>query len=95
MSIRIRTIDAKPVEDIETTWEGVTRQRTAQWFLFECDGLPTAFQMTFDRGAQLAPGEYELDAKSFGVANGRLQMTRVVLKPVVAARAPAPAVPKS
>lgn len=72
----------RPAEKIQTTWEGVTRDRVQQWCLLEIDGLPTAFQITSDPGKELAPGEYELDPKSFSVTNGRLQVTRVILRAV-------------
>ncbi len=75
----------KPVEPFESTWEGVTRQRVKQWAVLEIDGLPTAFQLTFDPGKQLAPGEYTLAPESFAVSNGRLTMSRAVLVPLVVA----------
>lgn len=72
----------RPVEEIETTWDGVTRKRAQQWCCLVVDGLPTAFQYTTDPGKSLPPGDYELDPKSFNVQNGRLTMQRVVLKPL-------------
>lgn len=72
----------RPAERVQTTWEGVTRDRVQQWCLLEIDGLPTAFQVTNDPGKELAPGEYELDPKSFSVTNARLQVTRVILRAV-------------
>lgn len=72
----------RPAEKIQTTWEGVTRDRVQQWCLLEIDGLPTAFQITSDPGKELAPGDYELDPKSFSVQNGRLTVSRVVLRPL-------------
>lgn len=68
-------------EMVQTTWEGVTRDRVKQWCLLEVDGLPTSFQITTDPGKEYAPGEYTLAPESFGVTNGRLTMTRVVLVP--------------
>lgn len=73
----------RPAEKIQTTWEGVTRDRVQQWCLLEIDGLPTAFQITSDPGKELAAGDYELDPKSFSVQNGRLTVSRVVLRPLV------------
>jgi hypothetical protein len=57
----------------------------------EVDGLPTSFQITHDPGKSLAPGDYELDPKSFSVTNGRLQVTRVVLRAVAKSAQPAKA----
>lgn len=74
----------RPAEKIQTTWEGVTRDRVQQWCLLEIDGLPTSFQITGDPGKEMAPGDYELDPKSFSVQNGRLTVQRVVLRPVAA-----------
>lgn len=79
--MRIQVLNRAP-EKITTTWEGVQRERVQQWCLLEIDGLPTAFQVTHEPGKELPPGEYELDPKSFTVTNGRLQVTRVVLRPV-------------
>lgn len=73
----------RAAEPFESTWEGVTRQRVKQWCLLEVDGLPTAFQITVDPGKEHAPGEYELAPESFAVTNGRLTMSRTVLRPVV------------
>lgn len=73
----------RPAERVQTTWEGVTRDRVQQWCLLEIDGLPTAFQITNDPGKELSPGDYELDPKSFSVTNGRLTVSRVVLRPVL------------
>lgn len=74
----------RAAEQVETTWEGVTRQRSKQWCLLEIDGLPTSFQITVDPGKEYAPGEYTLAPESFAVSNGRLTMSRAVLVPVVA-----------
>lgn len=90
--MRIQVLD-RPAEAIQTTWEGVTRDRVQQWCLLEVDGLPTTFQLTSDPGKELPPGEYELDAKSFNVTNGRLSMSRPVLRPVSRARPAAAPVP--
>jgi hypothetical protein len=79
--MKIQVLPRAP-ERITTTWEGVSRERVQQWCLLEIDGLPTSFQITNDPGKELPPGEYELDAKSFSVTNGRLQVTRVVLRPL-------------
>lgn len=76
------TVINRPVEAIESTWEGVTRQRSKQWAQIEVDGLFTSFQLTSDPGKEYAPGEYELAPESFSVSNGRLTVSRVVLKPV-------------
>lgn len=86
--MRITVLD-RPVEAIQTIWEGVTRDREQQWCLLEIDGLPTSFQITSDPGKSHKPGLYELDPKSFSVTNGRLTVTRVVLRPVKAAAAQA------
>lgn len=83
------TVLPRPIEDTESTYDGVTRLRSKQWCVLEIDGLPTAFQVTTERGKSYPPGEYDLDGKSFSLTNGRLQVTNVVLRPAVAARAPA------
>lgn len=89
--MKIQVLNRAP-EKIQTTWEGVTRDRVQQWCLLEIDGLPSSFQVTVDPGKEYAPGEYTLDAKSFSVTNGRLQMARPVLVPVqVKAAAPSKA----
>lgn len=74
----------RAAEQVQTTWEGVTRDRVKQWCLIEIDGLPTAFQITVDPGKEHAPGEYTLAPEAFGVTNGRLTLSRVVLVPVQA-----------
>ena len=87
----------KAVEKVQTTWEGVTRDRVKQWAVLEIDGLPTAFQLTLDPGKELPPGEYTLAPESFAVTNGRLTMSRAVLVPLHAALkvAPVPASAKA
>lgn len=75
----------RPVEKYTSTWEGKSNERARQWCVMTIDGLPTAFQITTDPDKSLAPGNYELDASSFGVANGRLTLSRVVLVPVKSA----------
>ncbi|MHA6203505.1 single-stranded DNA-binding protein [Dyella soli] len=74
----------RAAEQVQTTWEGVTRERSKQWCLLEIDGLPTSFQITVDPGKEYAPGEYTLAPESFAVSNGRLTMSRAVLVPVIA-----------
>lgn len=81
------TVLNRPVEKVTQTWEGVSRERVQQWAVIEIDGLPTAFQLTNDPGAELKPGEYELSAKSFAVTNGRLTMNRAILVPLKKAAA--------
>lgn len=89
-NISIEVLD-RPPEIYESTWEGVTRQRSRQWAVITVDGLPTAFAVTSEPGKEHAPGRYVLDAASFGVANGRLSLSRVVLRPVAVAVKPAAA----
>lgn len=79
--MKIKVLDRAP-EQVQTTWEGVTRDRVKQWCLIEIDGLPTAFQITVDPGKEHVPGEYMLAPEAFGVTNGRLTLSRVVLVPV-------------
>ncbi|MGN6234948.1 hypothetical protein [Dyella sp.] len=86
--IKINVLN-KPSEPFQSTWEGVTRDRVKQWAILEVDGLPTAFQLTVDPGKEHEPGEYTLAPESFGVSNGRLVMTRAVLKPVAVIAKPA------
>lgn len=85
--MRIQVLN-RPVERVTTTWEGVARERVQQWCLLEIDGLPTSFQITHEPGKELPHGDYELDPKSFSVTNGRLQVTRVVLRPLAKASKP-------
>lgn len=77
----IEVLNRKP-ELFESTWDGVTRQRSRQWAILNIDGLPTSFSLTTDPGKEYPPGRYMLGAESFGVTNGRLQLSRVVLKPL-------------
>jgi hypothetical protein len=73
-------------EAVEQTWEGVTRNRVKQWAQIETQpGLVTSFQLTSDPGKEYPPGEYELAQESFSVTNGRLTVTKVVLKPITKA----------
>ena len=88
--IKIQVLN-RASEQVQTTWEGVTRDRVKQWCLLEIDGLPTAFQITVDPGKEYAPGEYSLAPESFAVSNGRLTMSRAVLVPVAV---PAKVAPK-
>jgi hypothetical protein len=81
----------RDVEPIQSTWEGVTRNRIKQWALLEIDGLPTSFQLTLDPDKQLPPGDYQLAPESFAVTNGRLTMSRAVLVPASGALKMAPA----
>lgn len=77
-----------PPEQVESTWEGTTRQRVKQWAEIEhTQGLRTQFQITSDPGKEFKPGDYELAPESFSVANGRLTVNRVVLKEI--SKAPA------
>lgn len=77
----IEVLDRAP-ELYETTWDGVTKQRSRQWALLQIDGLPTAFAVTSEPGKEYPPGRYTLAPESFGVTNGRLTLSRTVLKPV-------------
>lgn len=79
----------RAAEVVQTTWEGVTRDRVKQWCMLEIDGLPTSFQITVDPGKEYAPGDYTLAPESFSVSNGRLTMTRAVLHPVAQAKSQA------
>lgn len=82
-NIKIEVLPRKP-ELFESTWEGVTRQRSRQWAVITIDSLPTSFAVVVEPGKEYPPGEYFLGAESFGVANGRLSLSRVVLKPIKA-----------
>lgn len=81
MAMRIQVLK-RAVEVVKTTWDGKERTRSGQWCTMEIDGLPSAFQVLNEQGQELAPGEYELDPKSFAVTNGRLTMPRAILRPV-------------
>lgn len=86
-AISIEVLDRKP-ELYEATWDGVTKPRSRQWAVISVDGLPTAFNLTTEPGKEYPPGKYMLGPESFGVQNGRLSLSRVVLKPVQAQRPP-------
>jgi len=62
--------------------DGVRREFSKQWCTATVDGLPMSFQISGAVGAELKPGQYQLDARSFGVVRGRLTLERVVLAPV-------------
>jgi len=81
------TVLKRAAEQVQTVWEGVTRERVKQWCVIEIDGLPTSFQVTVDPGKEYQPGEYELAPESFTVTNGRLTVSRPVLKAVEVAKA--------
>jgi len=76
--MKVQVLKRAP-EQVQVTFDGVTRDRVKQWCLMEIDGLPTAFQVTVDPGKEYAPGEYTLAPECFGVTNGRLTLSRVVL----------------
>jgi len=77
---------ARPAEVVKSTWDGKETTRHQQWAVIEIDGLPTAFTVSHNTPeAVLPPGDYELEAKSFSVKNGRLTMDRPVLRPVAVA----------
>ena len=62
--------------------DGVRREFSKQWCTATIDGLPLSFQISGQVGAELKPGMYTLDMRSFGVVRGRLTLERVVLAPV-------------
>lgn len=59
--------------------DGVVRHYWKQWAIITVDGLPTAFEFSADE--PLPAGPAVLSPKSFGVANGRLTLSRAVLIP--------------
>jgi hypothetical protein len=78
----------RPPEKAKFEREGVVREYYKQWATLTVDGLPTSFEFSSDE--PLPPGPAELSPKSFGVANGRLTLSRAVLVPVKsAAKVPA------
>lgn len=79
--MKIEVLKRAP-EAVQVTFDGVTRDRVKQWCMYEIDGLPTSFQVTVDPGKEYAPGTYTLAPECFGVTNGRLTLSRVVLIPV-------------
>lgn len=79
--LTIQVLPRKP-EIYDATWDGVTKQRSRQWAVMTVDGLPTSFSITTEPGKEYPPGDYVLGPESFGVSNGRLSLSRVVLKPV-------------
>ncbi len=83
--MKIQVLNRAP-EQVQVTFDGVTRDRVKQWCLMDVDGLPTSFQVTVDPGKEYAPGEYALAPECFGVTNGRLTLSRVVLVPVAPAK---------
>jgi len=80
----------RAAEQVQVTFDGVTRDRVKQWCMYEIDGLPTSFQVTVDPGKEYAPGEYMLAPECYGVTNGRLTLSRVVLIPVEQPKAQQP-----
>lgn len=83
--MKIKVLD-RPAERVESTWDGKVNVRHQQWAVIEIDGLPTAFTVSHNTPEAVLPaGDYELEAKSFSVKNGRLTMDRPVLRPAVAA----------
>lgn len=80
MKVTVLPIEA---EAVQTTWDGQTRDRIKQWAEIEhSQGLRTQFQITSEPGKEHKPGDYELAPESFGVANGRLTLNRVVLRAI-------------
>lgn len=71
---------SRPPEKAKFEKEGVVREYWKQWAVMTVDGLPTSFEFSADE--PLPPGPAELSPKSFGVANGRLTLSRAVLVPV-------------
>ena len=71
------TVTPREPEAAKFERDGNVRNYFKQWAVLEVDGLPTSFEVSNDE--PLAPGEYELSPKSFGVQNGRLSISRVVL----------------
>lgn len=70
----------RPAQAAKFEREGVVRNYFKQWATLTVDGLPTSFEFSADE--PLPPGPAELSPKSFGVANGRLTLSRAVLVPV-------------
>ena len=70
----------RPPEKAKFEREGVVREYWKQWATLTVDGLPTSFEFSADE--PLPPGAAVLSPKSFGVANGRLTLSRPVLVPV-------------
>lgn len=75
----------RPAEEAKFERDGQVRRYFKQWGILTVDGLPTSFEFSCDE--PLPPGPAVLSPKSFGVANGRLTLSRAVLVPVK--RAPA------
>lgn len=71
---------ARPPEAAKFEREGVVRHYYKQWATLTVDGLPTSFEFSADE--PLPAGPAELSPKSFGVANGRLTLSRAVLVPI-------------
>lgn len=68
--------------------DGTVRHYFKQWATLTVDGLPTSFEFSSDE--PLPPGPAALSPKSFGVAYGRLTLSRAVLIPLRSVK-PAPA----
>lgn len=83
--LKIEVLNRKPELDVFER-DGVRREFSKQWCTMTVDGLPTSFQISGAVGEELKPGEYQLDARSFGVVRGRLTLERVVLVAVEAPR---------
>jgi len=79
--LKIEVLPRKPELDVFER-DGVRREFSKQWCIATVDGLPMSFQISGNVGAELKPGQYQLDARSFGIVRGRLTLERVVLVPV-------------
>ena len=69
-------IDVLPREPEPATYEGngTVRHYFKQWATMTVDGLPMSFEFSSDE--PLPAGPAALDARSFSIVNGRLQVTR-------------------
>lgn len=92
--MHIEILDREP-EAAKFERDGQVRHYFKQWGILTVDGLPTAFEFSADE--PLPPGPAALSPKSFGVANGRLTLSRAVLVPLAKgpAKAPAPSTAKA
>ena len=78
--LKIEVLNRKAELDVFER-DGVRREFSKQWCTATVDGLPMSFQISGNVGAELKPGLYQLDARSFGITRGRLTLERVVLVP--------------
>jgi hypothetical protein len=80
--MKIEVLSREP-EPATYEGNGVVRRYFKQWATMTVDGLPMSFEFSADE--PLPAGPAALDARSFSIVNGRLQVSRPKLVSLVAA----------